>query len=175
MAYKAIGDMVRAMREAKGTLREIDQITGVPGSRISEIENGRAYLGPYAGALAKALGTELFTLVIREGEMRGLRPAAEVAVGMLIAHAGMTGGFGTDEELRAAHLAHILTLDYAAILSEDAVLVELDKHWSRPAIKAGYGGLPQLSESELEIVREVIAEELAELTEMQAKIRAATT
>ena len=173
MPFKQIGDEVRRLCEGIG-LRKLARDSGIQHSALADVWAGKRYLGPYAVALAKVLGPEVLSLAVREGEMRGLRPAAEVAVGMLIAHAGMTGGFGTDEELRAAHLAHILTLDYAAILSEDAVLVELDKHWFRPAIKAGYGGSPQLSESELEIVREVIAEELAELTEMQAKIRAAT-
>jgi len=170
-AFKAIADPVKAMVESTGkTLRDIEDITGVPASRISEIANAKAYLGPYASALAKVLGPEIFTLAIREAELRGLRPAAETAVGVLLARSGMVAAWG-DDDLERVWRERMLERDLGAILSEDAVLVEVEKYWSRPAMKAGYAGSPELTAGELEIVREVIGEAIAEQTALQQKIR----
>jgi transcriptional regulator with XRE-family HTH domain len=180
MPFKAIGDLVKAIREPKGILRQIEDITGVAASRISEIENGHAYLGPYAGALAKGLGEEIFALVIREAEMRGLRSAAEVAVDILIARAAPIIGVWNPNsaEGRAEYeqewRRQMLALDFEAILAPEAVLSEVDKHWSRPATKAGYAGAPEWNEGEIEIVAQVLAKALVEQTALQEKIREAT-
>ena len=177
MPFEFIGKEMKKLRLAQGiALNDAADKLGIPAPNLCDIEAGRRYVGMYSSGLAALFGGEIFMLVVREAELRGLRPAAEVAVDMLLALASpITGGWTEDPNYQAeteqSWRQQMLDRDLANILNEKAVLAELAKHWRPLAIKAGFAGPAELQPDELAIVRDVIAKALKEQTDLQAKIR----
>lgn len=182
MPFESIGKRVKELRvERRISLKSAADEVGMPAPNLCDIEAGRRYVGPHASGLASVLGGEIFLLTVREAELRGLRPAAEIAVEIVIARDAPVVFVVCDPrspegraELERRWREEMLNRDVAGVLTEEAVLAELDKHWSRPAMKAGYAGQPELTEDELKIVRDVIGKAIAEHTALQQKIREAS-